>query len=139
MSLKKIKSTLDTELYAQITDVVIKNENSSVYLLNNVPLTNEELNNLSFFINPKIVPITQDKEVLGNADSVNTRGFYTIEIYSKNGDGTGDSLTMEERLNALFRFKVFSGVVCENSNVLTPFPEGAWYVTIWRVTVREWG
>ena len=139
MSLNTIKSTLDQELYANITDVVIKNENSLVYTLNSVPIPTADINNLEFFILPKIVPITQDDELISGGDTINTRGFYQVEIFVKKGVGTGDALTMEERLNTLYRNALVSDVTCENTSVLSPFEDGEWYVTVWRVTSREWG
>ena len=138
MSLNTIKSTLDQYLYANITDVVIKNENSLVYTLNSVPLTSDQLNNLQYFILPKIVPITQDDELISGGETVNTRAFYQVEIFVKKGVGTGDALTMEDRLNTLYRNQLIGNVTCENTSVLSPFEDGEWYVTVHRISVREW-
>lgn len=137
MSLQKIKSNLEPYLFAQITDIPIKAYNTNVYTLNSLPINIE---NESLFIEPRIIPIEQPLSLMSTNEKYLTRAFYQIAIFQKLNEGTGDTLGLEARLNTLFRNKIIGTdkVTCRDSSVLSPFEDGEWSITTYRVVSELW-
>lgn len=135
MSLQQIKTTLEQFLYAQVTTIPIKAYNTNIYTLNGSPT---DPTNINSFIEARTIPITQDRELISSAEPYNTRAFFQVLIYQRLNSGTGNSLTIEQTLNALFREKDIVNVRCEQTSVLSPFEDGEWNVTAWRVETHLW-
>lgn len=141
MSVSKIKSNLEQFLYTNLTTRVIKAYNTTVYTLNNVTLTQSEVNDLTEFIEPRMIPITQDRELISNPEPYNAKAFFQVSIYTKQNLGMGDSLTISDELDALYREQYIGtdNVLCEQTSLLSTFQDKEWFVSVWRVEASLWG
>ena len=86
MSLKQIKNTLEAYLIANVTTVPIKMEETTLYRLNGVALTQAQIDSLDFFIEPVIIQISSDREIMSTSTPFLYEIFFQINIYSKIGD-----------------------------------------------------
>ena len=129
MSLKLIKSTLEAYLNSNVTTYAIKWNNTSSYTLNSVSLTQAQIDALTFFIEPNIVPITQDREIMSTNKPRKYEVFFQIDIYVKLNTGTGSIYTAIELLDTVFVEEIVSGVVVESSKILGSFESGEFIIT----------
>ena len=139
MSLKTIKTTLETFLNTNVTTKVIKWNNTASYTLNSVGQTPDEVNHLVLFIEPRIIPITQDRELMSTSTPRKFEVFFQIDIYTKRGTGTGEIYTTIELLDAVFVEEIVTGVVVETSKTLPSFEDGDWIITPVRYLAYVWG
>ena len=133
MSLKQIKNTLEAYLIANVTTTAIKMHNTTFYTLNNVALTQAQIDALKLYIEPKMIPIMQDRELMSSATPINYESFLQIDICTDAGDGMGTTFTLIAALDALFREKTISGVVCLRTQTLNSFEVGGIVVTPYRI------
>ena len=138
MSLKVIKSSLENYLGNNITDVAIKWSNASVYTLNDVVLTQDQINVLDIYIEPVVVSSTNRKEILGGSNCYKQKNFFMIHTYISLNSGMGDAMDMADRLIALFKEQTISGVVCENYEYMPYFQEGENIVLPVRITTYKY-
>ena len=138
MSILAIKQELENQLDAAITTIAIKWSNTSVYTLNAVTLAQNEIEALTVYIEPKIIPIQSPRELLSDANGVNYQVFFQIDIWIKKNAGTGNAYTINDALDTLYRDKSFSGVVCEQVDSLTSFELDEWVIFPVRVFARTW-
>ena len=129
MSIKTIKNTLENHLNSLYTTQAIKWFETTAYTLNSVPLTAAQIDALTLFVEPRIVPITQDTEILSTSDSIKYEVFFQIDIYSKTGTGSGSVYTAIEVLDAIFVKQIISGVTVGDSKTLPSFNEGENLIT----------
>jgi len=139
MSLKTIKTTLETFLNTNVTTKVIKWNNTASYTLNSVGQTQPEIDALNVFIEPRIIPITQDRELMSTSTPRKFEVFFQIDIYTKRGTGTGEIYTTIELLDAVFVEEIVTGVVVETSKTLPSFEDGDWIITPVRYLAYVWG
>ena len=129
MSIKTIKNTLENHLNSLYTTQAIKWNNTSAYTLNSVGLTPEQITALTFFVEPKVVPISQDREIFSTTAPRKFEVFFQIDIYNKLNTGTGTAYTAIEVLDAIFVEQIVSGVTVQDSKTLGSFEEGEWLIT----------
>lgn len=129
MSIKVIKSTLETKLNTNMTAIAIKWNDTTSYTLNSVPLTSVQVDNLTNFLAPKIIPISQDREIMSSATPRKFEVFFQVDIFSKVGGGTGNDYDLVEALDAVFFETITSDVVVERSTVLTSFQVDGFLIT----------
>ena len=139
MSLKTIKTTLETFLNTNVTTKVIKWNNTASYTLNSVGQTQPEIDALNVFIEPRIIPITQDRELMSTSTPRKFEVFFQIDIYTKRGTGTGEIYTTIELLDDVFVERIVTGVVVETSKTLPSFEDGDWIITPVRYLAYVWG
>jgi hypothetical protein len=133
MSLKQIKNTLEAYLIANVTTVPIKMEETTLYRLNGVALTQAQIDSLDFFIEPVIIQISSDREIMSTSTPFLYEIFFQINIYSKIGDGMGLTATQIVALDSIFREKIISDVVCSRISVLNKYYNGSHVVVPYRV------
>lgn len=135
MSNKTIKATLEQYLYTNITTVTIKAKNTSVYTLNNVPVSS---NNLQLYVEPVLIAIDQPRELISSNQPFNFRSFFQIDIYSKTGNGMGDTYDLLDTFETLFREQKIGNVQCYETSQVNSFQLGEWTVTAFRVVCELW-
>ena len=81
MSIKTIKNTLENHLNSLYTTQAIKWNNTSAYTLNSVSLTAAQIDALTFFVEPRIVPISQDRELMSSGTPRKFEVFFQIDIF----------------------------------------------------------
>ena len=133
MSLKQIKNTLEAYLIANVTTVPIKMEETTLYRLNGVALTQAQIDSLDFFIEPVIIQISSDREIMSTSTPFLYEIFFQINIYSKIGDWMGLTATQIVDLDSIFREKIISDVVCSRISVLNKYYNGSHVVVPYRV------
>ena len=138
MSLKTIKTTLENYLNANVTTTAIKWNNTATLTLNSVVQTPEQVDALTMFIEPKVVPVSQDRELLSSAKPRKFEMFFQIDIYNKVGAGTGAIYSMIELLDAVFVEETVTGVVVSDSKALNSFVVGDWNITPVRYLAHTW-
>ncbi len=138
MSILTIKQTLEAVLNTNITTTAIKWSNTAVTTLNNATLTTAQVNALTMYIEAKIIPIEQQRELVSSDNGVNHKAFFQVDIYIKSGSGTGSAYILAEQLDTIFRDKKFTNVVCESVESLGSFPVEEWIVFPVRVLARTW-
>lgn len=136
MSLKQIKNTLEAYLIANVATVAIKMPNTTYYTLNGVALTQTQIDTLKFYIEPSMIPISQDRELHSSATPISYEAFFQINIYADSGDGMGSTFNLISTLDGLFREKILSGVVCLRTIALNSFEVGGLIVTPYRVLAQ---
>ena len=129
MSIKLIKTVLENYLNTNVTTLNIKWNNTSSYSLNGVALNQAQIDALTFFIEPKIVPISQDRELMSTNKPRRYEIFFQIDIYSKINSGTGAIFTAIELLDSVFVEEIISGVTVYTSTTLGSFQEGEFLIT----------
>ena len=139
MSIKTIKNTLENHLNSLYTTQAIKWNNTSAYTLNSVSLTAAQIDALTFFVEPRIVPISQDRELMSSSTPRKFEVFFQIDIYNKVNTGTGSIYTAIDTLDAIFVEQIVSGVVIEDSKTLGSFTEGEFVITPVRYLAYVWG
>ena len=138
MSILTIKSALETHLKTNITDVAIKWNNTSHYTKNNIALTQIEIDALEFFIEPKIIPISDSREMMSTDNPFSTEVFFQIDIYNKVNSGSGDVFNTIESLNTLFRESYVSSVLCDYVDTINTFEADEWVITPHRIHAKLW-
>ena len=138
MSINTIKNTMETYLRANLTDVAIKFNNTDYYEKNQVQLIQADIDALTLFVEPSIIPIEDNREVMSDPTPFKTRVFFQVSIYNKIGLGTGYVYTIVETLNTLFREQTINNVVCERVETLGSFTSGDFEVTPHRVVCHLW-
>lgn len=133
MSIKTIKSELESYLKLNLADIAIKWNNTTVYIKNNIVLTQSEIDALTFFIEPNIIPISDDRDLMSSAAPFYTDVFFQMDIYNKSGYGTGEIFDAIESLNALFKEKYISNVLCDRVSTINTFDSGEWTITPHRI------
>ena len=118
MSLKHIKNTLESYLIANVTTVAIKMPNTTYYTLNGVALTQAQIDALKFYIEPSIIPIMQERELMSSSTPISYEAFFQVNIYADAGDGMGSTFNLTTTLDGLFREKILSGIVCLRTTTL---------------------
>lgn len=139
MSILIIKQELETRLNTAITTVAIKWANTSVVTLNSVTLTQTQIDALTVYIEPKMIPIESPRELISTANGVNYKTFFQVDIWIKKNQGTGNSYVINAALDTLFRDKNFNGVVCEQVDTLGSFEVEEFVVFPLRVLAHVWG
>ena len=134
MSLKTIKDTLEAYLVSNIADIAIKRHNTTYHTLNGIALIDLEVEQLDFFIEAKLLPISQDRKVISSAKPIDYRSFFQIDIYVKTGNGMGTTQTLVNRLDGLFREHIEGTVICESTTLLNSFSIGGFVLSPYRVT-----
>ena len=129
MSISTIKTVMETKLNAEIQTTAIKWFNSSSHTLNGVVLTPSEISALTQFIEPRIIPIDEDREIIGSATGFKYLVFFQVSIYTKLNKGSGGIYTLSDTLNALFKEQIESDVVCDMTETLVSYESGDWLVT----------
>ncbi len=138
MSLLNIKQKLESHLNTNITTVAIKWKNTSVYTLNSTNLTQQEIDDLTVYIEPTIIPITSDRELISTANGVNYSTFFQINIYIKSNGGTGNAYVINDALDTLFRDTNINDVICEKVESLTSYELDEWVIFPVRVLAHTW-
>lgn len=138
MSIKTIKTTLENHLKLNLANIAIKWNNTSYYSKNNAPLGQAEIDALTFFVEPKIIAISDERELISSGSPFKTEIFLQIDIYNKINQGTGAVYSTIETLNSMFREQIISGVVCERVNTIGSFIDGEWTITPHRVKCYFW-
>lgn len=136
MSLQYIKNTLEDYLVANVTTVSIKRDNTTYYTLNGVMLTQAQIDALEFFIEPKLIPITQDRELYSSATPIAYEAYFQIDIYVQNGEGMGGAYNFIAQMDALFREQIISSVTCLKTATLNSFEVGEFTVLPYRVLAQ---
>ena len=132
MSIKTIKSTLEAYLNSNVTTYALKWNNTSSYTLNGVTLDQTQIDALTIFFEPNIVPISQDRELISSTTPRKYEVFFQIDIYAKLNTGTGAIYTAIELLDTVFVEEIVSGVVVEDSKTLGSFESGEFLITpVW--------
>ena len=139
MSILAIKQELESQLNTAITTVAIKWSNTSVVTLNSVTQTQPQIDALTFYIEPKIIPIQSPRDLISDPNGVNYQVFFQVDIWIKKNQGTGNAYVINDALDTLYRDKNFSGVVCEQVDSLTSFEVDEWVIFPVRVLDRVWG
>jgi hypothetical protein len=139
MSIKTIKTTLENYLNTNVTTLAIKWNNTSAYTLNGTQLISSKVNALTFFIEPNIIPIAQDRALMSSATPRRFEVFFQIDIYAKLNTGTGAIYTAIELLDAVFVEEIISGVTIESSKTLGSFESGEYLITPVRYLAYTWG
>lgn len=138
MSLKNSKAILETYLDSNISNVAIKWNNTSTYVLNGVKLTQAQVDALTFFIAPKIIPISNEREIISGTTPFKTKLFFQIDIYNKIGAGSGKVYSTIETLDSLFREKTISNLICLRTNTINSFDSGDFTITPHRIVCQLW-
>lgn len=133
MSLKQIKDELENYLIASITSTAIKFANTEIIQLNGASVNQDDQN---IFIEPKIVPISSNIDLINTNTDTQYRCFFQIDIFRRKNQGMGSALTLASDLQALYKKYSNNDVVCENTNALGSFEEGDWVILPVRVTAR---
>jgi len=136
MSLKHIKNTLESYLIANVTTVAIKMPNTSYYTLNGVALSQAQIDSLSFYIEPSIIPISQEREIYSSDKPIAYEAFFQINIYADVGDGLGSTFNLISTLDGLFREKILSNVTCLKTVTLNSFEVTGVVVMPYRVLAQ---
>ena len=124
MSINNIKKTLENHLNENITTIAIKWNNTNSYSLNGVALTQSEVDALTLFIEPKIVPISQDTELLSTSDGRRFDVFFQVDVYNKLNMGTGSIYSTIELLDSIFVNRIINGTTVHDSKTLGSFTSG---------------
>lgn len=138
MSILSVKTTLENYLRLNLSNITIKWHNTSVYVKNNIMLTPEEVNALEFFVEPKIIPISDDRELMSTGTPFKTEIFFQIDIYNRLNKGTGDVYEAVATLDSLFRESTIGSVVCDRTTTLSAFESGEYQITAYRVHAYLW-
>lgn len=121
MSYKTIKSTLENHLNTNVTTEAIKFHNTNSYTLNSVPLTENEIKALTQFIEPMLIPITSDRELMSSGEPIKYQAFFQVSIFVTKGSGLGGAYDLSDTLDALFREQSISDIIIENVTTLSSF------------------
>ena len=139
MSINTIKKTLENHLNENITTIAIKWNNTNSYSLNGVALTQSEVDALTLFIEPKIVPISQDRELMSSDKPIRYDVFFQVDIFNKINTGTGGIYSAIELLDTVFVEEIINDVVVERSTTLGSFESGENLITPVRFFSYFWG
>jgi len=139
MSFYHIKNTLETYINQNITDVAIAWSNTNAITINNVSLTDEEKSALNYYIEPVIVPSSDDREIIGSANGVKYEAYVLIKIYTKMNTGTGMLYQLLNRVDGLLREKVIDMCTYEKSVTSGGYQEDEWFVMPYKVLYSYWG
>lgn len=129
MSLSTIKSDLENHLKLNLTNVAIKFNNTNYYMKNNAPLGQAEIDALTFFVEPKVIPISDDRELMSSDTPFATICFFQIDIYNKVGTGTGLVHSTIETLNITYREQYVNSTLIYKTNTIGSFVEGEFEIT----------
>jgi len=139
MSFYHIKNTLETYINQNITDVAIAWNNTNAITVNNVSLTDEQKSSLSYYIEPIVVPSSDDREIIGGENGVKYEAYVLIKVVSKINTGTGWVYAMMNRLDGLLREVTIDGCVYEKSVAGGGYAEDEWYIIPYKVLFSYWG
>ena len=128
MSLGNIKAELETYLDDNLTNVAIKWSNSDTYTKGGSVLSATEISNLTLFIEPMIIPLSDKKEVISGVVGYKNKVIFQISVYGKKNKGMGSIISNADISKALYKEKTINGVVCESSEYLPYYDFGEWVV-----------
>jgi len=138
MSFKIIKSTLETYLNDNYSSKAIKWRNTTVYTLDKTVLDDDEISNLTEYINPFLAPVSSTREMSGG-NGIKYKAYFQINIYIKKNIGTGSIYDIVSELENLYREKIISDVVCSEVEADNTLDAGEWIVTPLRVLCHLYG
>ena len=95
-----MKVKLETLLNANITTIALNWNKTTSYTLNSVPV---DVDTLSQYIRVSLEPIEDNREVLGTANGIKYSAFFKLDIFQRNGQGTGAIFDTMDILDALLR------------------------------------
>ena len=136
MSIKSIKAILEDHLKINLANVAIKWNNTNYYTKNNAPLGQAEIDALTFYIEPKVIAISDERELMSTTKPFQTDIFFQIDIYNKVGNGTGLTYSTIETLNTMFREQIISEVVCDRVTTINTFTSGEWTIVPHRIHAK---
>lgn len=141
-SIKDIKADLEAYLNINVTTKAIKWQNTSTFTLNGVVQTTDQINALTIYIAPKIIPIQSPTDLLSSpTNGTNHQVFFQINIYTKKNTGTGQAYSLAKTLDGLFRNRIIDETTCEDVGFLGTFDsdDTEWMILPLRVLARTRG
>jgi len=136
MSLQQIKQKLETYLNDNYPTQAIKWPNTDIITLNKTVLTQTQIDNLTDFIEPSIIPVSSGREYFSTVSGIKWECFFQVLLYTRKGTGTGSLYEMAEEIDGLFREKTINDVICDRVDYLPSFELGDWEVLT--VSIHAW-
>jgi len=138
MSIKVIKATLEEHIKTNLTNVAIKWNNTNSYTKNGATLGQTEIDALTLFVEPKIIPITSNRELISDTSPYNTIVFFQLDIYNKINTGTGAVFDVIDLVDATLREVMVGTVLCTYTKTIGSFTEGEFEITPHRIKASAW-
>lgn len=138
MSILTIKSDLEAHLTTNLTGIAIKYNNTNVYMLNGIQLTQSQIDSLLFFIEPSIIPISSDRELMSTDTPFMYEAFFQIDLYNKINTGTGLVFSTINTLDDMFREKYIGQTLCTNTKTIGSFISGEFEIVPHRIKASLW-
>ena len=138
MGLGNIKASLETFLNDNLTDVAIKWSNTNTYTLNGTALTELQVANLTLFVEPLIIPLSEDKTIFSNENGYKNEAIFQLTTYGKQNKGMGAIISNADTMNLLYREEIINDVVCEKSKYLASFNVDEWVCLPIRIFVHKY-
>ena len=124
MSMKHIKTTLETDIYNKYNDTnTIK------------PLgVNLDTSSIDLYIAPSIEPIRTKRFTMGGEEGIRELFFLEVLVYLRIGTGTGDLYDLVDSLKGNYNETKISNIVLFVPEMIDITEQGEWLVSGIRVT-----